>query len=131
MTYSEVMFTSVLIMIGSITFLLVLAYFVSKKRNRNANPVYATSYSNNGVTSPAQHRRSKTSHASINPASPNNTVRYSTRINEPVENNSFESRRIIVANRQPSGIRESSYNDPKFRSVRAPRFQVLNNSMSL
>jgi|GEM_PF-6557112 len=131
MTYSEVMFTSLIIMIGSITFLLVLAYMVSKKRNRNVNPVYATSYSSNGVTAPAQHRSSQTSHVSKNPASPKNTVRYSTRINEPVESNSLESRRIIVANRQPSGIRESSYNDPKFRSVRAPRFQVLNNSMSL
>jgi len=131
MTYSEVMFTSVIIMIGSITFLLVLAYTVSKKRNRNSTPVYATSYSNDTVTVTAQNRTSRTNLASAEPIPAKKTVRYSTRINEPVESNSVESRRVIVANRQPSGIRESSYNDPKFRSVRAPRFQVINNSMSL
>ncbi|GJQ63472.1 MAG: hypothetical protein SCALA702_25250 [Melioribacteraceae bacterium] len=126
MTYSEVMISSILIMFGSVFALVVMAFIISKKKNRNIKPAYAEVYQTPVVEKKIRHSEPRVRKEITNPA----VVRFQTVSDGYSEKSTPESKRMIRSDRNMKALRESSYDDPKFRSVRAPRFRVVNSTMT-
>lgn len=125
MTYSQVMISSILIMFGSVFALIFMAFLISKKRNKAAKPVYSQS----GRAPVAENKPRSSEPKTYREKLPEPEVRFQTVSDAYHEKRVNEEKRVIRSDRNMKAVRESSYSDPKFRSVRAPRFRVVNTTL--